>query len=179
MPSSPATPSSPALFGYVIHEHCVQNGGCPEWDSWWACGSRAGVRAVLERDLRDEQIRALFFECDFAIDIHVVRDGAVHKTIPARPYLWSLYRGAAYRLSDKEDMARMSGAVEKEYEKYEKNGPLWTTVLAWEDMRAALPQLKGPPVAKGQLLSFAFKGKTCRLERAAAPVSGPLAQRTA
>ena len=174
MPPSSSTPSSPALFGYVIHEQCVQNGGCPEWDAWWVCGSRDGVRMVLERDLRDEQIRGLFFECDFAIDIHVVRDGAIYKTIPARPYLWSLYRGAAYHLSDKKDMERMSGAVEKEYENYEENGPLWTTVLAWEDMRAALPQLKGPSVAKGQLLSFAFNGKTRRLARAAAPVSGPL-----
>ena len=52
-------------------------------------------------------------------------------------------------------------------------------MLAWEDMRSALPQLKGLPVAKGQFLSFELKGKSRRLERAAAPVNGPFAQRTA
>jgi hypothetical protein len=174
MPPSPSTPSSPALFGYVIHEHCVQDGGCPEWDAWMICGSRDGVCRYIERNLRDEQIRSLLFDCDFAVDIHVVRDGAVHKTITARPYLWSLYRGAAYHLSNKQDLERMSAAVEKEYERYEANGPLWTTVLAWEDLRAALPQLKGTPVAKGQMLSFELKGKTRRLVRADSPVNGPL-----
>ena len=171
MSLDPAAPSSPALFGYVIHEHCVQNGGCPEWDSWMVCGSRDGVRKFIERDLRDDQMGGLLFECDFAIDVHVVRDGAVYRTVTARPYLWALHRGVAYHLSKKKDLGRLSDAVGDEYE--EAGRPLWTTVLAWEDMRAALPQLKGSPVIEGQRISFKLDGKTRQLERTAAPVNSP------